>query len=533
MNQTPDCTPFYSDFGQFKDGYNREEAEAGIHKAFRLRQRERQQRYVKGLLLGSGLGDVAKRTVQKGLYQPQTTLLLPNGVTSTAAAVASGAAELEELEERGGMSEAMLGGIVTPSDMALLSTSPANVMNQFTKAEVEVRNLVEVQHQLEGNLKVAEECLASRCSPFTFETLLESLSVALCVVEEGDPKIEVTLPIQNGEAGPLHGAEAVMAYVREYVTPLTMALVTTLYATEWMLQYTMTFVNTIVVENEEEAQLRDELLARCVRWLGKIDRFVAFAFALELMSESYEAFLDLRNASEQHIEGLLNSIQREISAVFLLPFPQRRKGLLRREERIKKRLQCALKLLADLDISWFPSVKLQKEWKDEFLTQMYSRVHTVIAPAYFSASLGFIDETLYTFMPSGRVVAKRTLPSFARGSSARRTSVKTSMAKVLVVTQVENRRVKEKLNLRQIAMLVKGLASNVVGLQLCMGARFMLRQCEAEYDTRWGFSMNYPPDSHDAVRDSAGIVPRFTELLRGHVRVRAEYQMGMLRHFVV
>ncbi|RNF05580.1 uncharacterized protein Tco025E_07753 [Trypanosoma conorhini] len=533
MDQTPVGTPFYAAFGDFKGGYNRKEAEAGIHEAFRSRQRERQQRYVKQLMLGSGLGSAAKRTVQDGVYQPQTVLLLPNEVTSTAAAVTAGPAVPEEIGERGGAGEKLLGGIVPPPDLALLSTSPSSVMNQFTKAEVEVHNLVEIRRQLEDNLKVAEEYIARGCAPFTFETVLESLSMALSVLEEGDAQIQVTLPMQADDPEPLHGAEAVMAYVREYVTPLTLTLVTTLYATEWMLQYTMTFINSVLVENEEDAKLREELLARCVRWLGKIDQFVASAFALELMSDSYEAFLDLRSLSEQKIEGLLNSIERDLSAVFLLPFPQRRKGLLERDETIKKRLQRVLQLLTDVETSWIPSVKLQKEWKDDFLTQMYSRIHTFIAPGYFSASLGFIDESLYTFLKGDRAAAKRSSMTTPRGGSARRNSPKKPMLSLLVATQVENRRVEEKLNFRQIAMLVKGSASNVVGLQLCMGTRFMLRQCEAEYDERWGFSMNYPPDSHDAVRDAVEAVPRFTDLLRGHVRARTEYQMEMLRHFVV
>ncbi|RNC52871.1 hypothetical protein TcCL_ESM09845, partial [Trypanosoma cruzi] len=154
MDESPVGTPFYAAFGEFKDGYNREEAEAGIHEAFRLRQRARQKNYVKELMLGSGLGKAAKRTVQSGLYQPQTALYLPTNVVSAAAAVADAGDVSEECEESGDADEDPIGKFLMPPGLALLSNSPSSVMNKFTRTEVEVQTLVEVERQLEENIKV-------------------------------------------------------------------------------------------------------------------------------------------------------------------------------------------------------------------------------------------------------------------------------------------------------------------------------------------------------------------------------------------
>ncbi|PWV00182.1 hypothetical protein C4B63_7g271 [Trypanosoma cruzi] len=533
MDESPVGTPFYAAFGEFKDGYNREEAEAGIHEAFRLRQRARQKTYVKELMLGSGLGKAAKRTVQSGLYQPQTALYLPTNVVSAAAAVADAGDVSEECEESGDADEDPIGKFLMPPGLALLSNSPSSVMNKFTRTEVEVQTLVEVERQLEENIKVAEESVARECASFSFENLLESLSLALAVVEEGDAQIQVKLPVQQEDAVPLHGAEAVMAYFREHMAPITLTLLATLYATEWMLQYTMTFINSMFIENEKEAQLREELLARCVRWLGKINRFVAFAFALEMASESYEAFAEMHSLAEQHTEELLNGIEGDINSALLLSFPKRRQGLLGRDGRIKKRLQQLLQLLHDVETSWLPTVKLQRDWKDEFLTRMYSRIHTVIAPGYLSAQLGFIDESLYEFVVDGTVLQKQNAMNVTRSSNGQHTSFRQSLPRILVATQVERRIVDEKLTFQQIGMLVRGSASRVIGLQLCMGTRFILRQCDTEYDAQWGFSMSHSQDSPNAVRDAVESVSCFMESLKMQLKEQMDYQMGMLRHFLI
>ncbi|KEG12287.1 hypothetical protein DQ04_01831050 [Trypanosoma grayi] len=519
MEQSTGDTPFYSDFGQFKEGYNREEAEAGINDAFHKRQLLRQELYLKELMLGSGLGHAAERTVHGRLYQPQAALQTTTDVAATTVAA-----------ERGDV-ESAANACATQSDMALLDTSPSSVMKQFTKVEVEVQSLKEVHQQLDDNMRIAEDSIAQGCKPHTFDAVLESLSIVLTILEEGDARTQVRLPMQEESAVPLQGAEAVMRYAQQYITPLALTLVNTLYATEWMLQYTMTFINSLVAKDEEEAQLRMELLARCVRWLGKIDQFVAFAFAFELKWQAYETFSTLRDSAERFIGGLIRSVEKDMANVLLVSFPKRRKQLLLLEAGIRERLQRIISFLHQIETEWMPDMKVQMDWKDEFLSQIMEKIHTVIAPAFLSASLGFIDDSLYKLVAGKSRLGFRSANSSIRSGGSRRSLPPRALPNVSVATQVEDGRVEEKLSFQQIGMTVKRSASLVVGLQLCMGARYVLQQCGVEHDERWGFSLGESPDAPNAIRDAAEDVVRLRESIQQRVRERTEQQAEALRVF--
>ncbi|KAH9577270.1 hypothetical protein LSM04_001577 [Trypanosoma melophagium] len=525
MEESLNNVPFYSSFGTFEHGYNREEAKAGMNNAFRLHQRQRrgQDRYLKDLLLGTGLGVAAEKSVQEGIYEPQAALN-----TCTNVPIAEEAEIIESTTKTIVPDSKKNEGVTSgkkPSvaaDMEHLDVSPVNFMKEFTKTEVKVQSLKEVEQQLEENLAVAEKSIANLCSPFTFDVVLESLSTALSIVEEGDARIQVKLSMQEEDDLNLEGAEAVMDFVQDRITPIALSLVTTLHATEWMLQYTMTFINSLVTKDEEEAYLQLELLARCVRWLAKIDQFVTFSTAIELKWDVYKAFSQLRDSAEEHIGSVLDSIEDDIASVLLASFPKRRQVLILLEEGIRERLQQVLTFLNDIESNWLPDVQLQREWKEEFLTRMLQRIHIVIAPGFLSASLGFIDESLYKLVPDDAAVGRSL-------HGANRRHEQPPM--VSTATLVETRRVVEGLSFQQIAVAVKGSASRVVGLQLCMAARFVLRQCDAEYDTRWGFSMSNSPDAHDPVTSAAGEIARFTNSMQQRVRERASQQMDALRHF--
>ncbi|ORC93716.1 uncharacterized protein TM35_000015930 [Trypanosoma theileri] len=525
MEPSSDNMPFYSSFGNFEQGYNREEAKAGMNNAFRLYQRQRrgQDRYLKELMLGTGLGVAAEKSVQDGIYEPQAALHTSSNGPIAAEAVVLDSTTKTIASDSKKNEEGTSGKKSSVAEMERLGTFPINLMKEFTKAEVKVQSLKEVEQQLKENIAVAEKSIADLCNPFTFDVILDSLSTALSIVEDGDAKIQVKLSIQEEEEEKLEGAEAVMEFAQKYITPIVLSLVTTLHATEWMLQYTMTFINSLSAKDEEEAYLQLELLAQCVRWLGKIDQFVAFSTALELKWEVYEAFSQLRDSAEEHIGSVLDSIEDDLNTVLLESFPKRRQVLLLHEGGIRERLQKVLTFLHDIESNWLPDVQLQREWKDEFLTRMLHRIHTVIAPGFLSASLGFIDESLYKLVPDDTAVGRSTQ------SASRRHGQSPPM--VSTATQVETRRVTEELNFQQIAVSVKGSASRVVGIQLCMAARFVLRQCDAEYDKKWGFSMSNSPDAYDPVTNAAGEITRFTNSMQQRARERASQQMDALRYF--
>ncbi|AAZ10747.1 uncharacterized protein TEOVI_000809700 [Trypanosoma equiperdum] len=513
--------PFFMEFGDFKNGYNREEAEAGINEAIRKQRKLRLQSHVEGIMLGCGIGEAAKQSVHKGVYKPQTTIN-PSLLCEEDAQPSAGG---DEVNSNNGGSRPC-----PPLDgAALLETSPSAVMKDFATVDVQVETLQEVAEQLDQNIRVARERIGQGCAPFTFEDVLEALTIVLTVVEKGDPTVKVLLPIQPEGSEPLEGAEEVADFAYSNIVPLTVALSSTIYATEWMLQYTLTFINSIGVETEEEAQLHLELRARCVRLLGEINRFTAFAIAFKMKCEMYVAFDDLRNETEFNIGGILDSVEEDLKETMQLQFPRRRRRVLKVQRSIFKRLQRALVLLHELDTCWTPVMMLQKVWKDEFLAESYERIYTIIAPTFFSATLGFVDSSLYIESDSSNSVPEPNNPSCPiqrapsqcsisrhgrQVGSAKPRVVAERQSKKLVLGQVKTLRVEEKRSFEKISYLVKGTVNRTVGMQLCLGARYSLVEFGEEHDKNWDFVANEPKDPQDVNAYVMELVKKFIRILR-------------------
>ncbi|EPY19630.1 hypothetical protein STCU_09358 [Strigomonas culicis] len=274
----------------------------------------------------------------------------------------------------------------------------------------------------------------------------------------------------------LEGAEEVLAFVRNNVFPVAYQVLTVTHAAQWVIHYTVAFLRTMIAQNEKEARVRVDLLARCVRLLGGTESFSALLLSLESKTEEYDSFWILRETAELHLTSLLDDIERGLTAVLACRFPLRRARLFMMERGVRVKLQRALLFINEMDYNWSPNVAFHAEWKQIFLSGIFKRIHTVVEPLFAFCSLGFIDSCLYDSVTDGRLFSQRApsgkSPTFPRARS---------LAYDCTI---------ERLSFLQIGMGVKGVASLVVGLQLCMGARYVLKQCSPAYDEQWGFHMD-------------------------------------------
>jgi hypothetical protein len=389
--------------------------------------------------------------------------------------------------------------------------------------------LYDGQAEVEENINMVEAALSHQCSPLSFATLLDALSHALEAMERGYLTEDLCVPVcqdiaseREGEvraflqsavaaapsataldaasppsssspspsagpspdAGPpgattvvLHGAMEVEAYTRQFLLPKAYKAIAIAHAAEWMLQYTMAYLRTVEAVDMEEAQVRLVLLGRCVRLLGEMEGFSSVLLSLEAKSQEYAGFLALKETAETHLSTLLGEVESSLDAILGSPFPSRRSRLLLVEREMQKKLQRALLLLNEIDYSWTPTAHFHWAWKAQFLSMTFQRIHGAIAHKYMRCSMGFIDDALYDQVSDTRITGRYM------GASP-------IQPKVARARQVEYEKVTEGLTLQQISMSVKGVASLVVGEQVCMGARYIVRQCTPEFDAAWGFHMD-------------------------------------------
>ncbi|KPA82401.1 hypothetical protein ABB37_03477 [Leptomonas pyrrhocoris] len=385
--------------------------------------------------------------------------------------------------------------------------------NSFSDGRVEV----------EENINIVEEALSHQCSPLDFATLLDAISRALEVMERGHLDEDLCVPDcheveeeegKRAEEGAqdhvkdhvspspaaaakagsttapspstvaskvenivLHGALEVEAYTRECLLPKAYKAIAIAHSAEWMLQYTMAFMRTAEAVDATEAEKRLVLLGRCVRLLGDTENFSSVLLSLEAKSEEYAGFVALKEIAETHLWSMLDEAESSLDAILGLPFPARRSRLLLIEWGMQKKLQRALLLLNEIDYSWTPTAYFHWAWKVQFISSTFQRIHGGIAHKYMRCSMGFIDDSLYDQVTDTRITGRYM------GASP-------IQPKVARARQVEYEKVTEGLTLQQIGMTVKGVASLVVGEQVCMGARYMVRQSTKDFDAAWGFHMD-------------------------------------------
>lgn len=527
--------------------YSRDALNKDLSEGFRQQQRAARERQVEHLALAKGLGELAVSSLKDGLYNPRKALppLRPEekkmfermDFKDWRTARQVGRDDGQRKESTGVVGAAALGATYSgPPAEQLAASLPSLVssccedlkescpgavttfLQHLRSTSRATRNLYDARAEVEDNIRMVEEALSHQCAPLSFATLLDAVARALEAMERGVLTDDLTLPdcheeeegeehaelhaddntasaatrgIESGDAAPtaassasvtiktvlLHGAVEVEAYTREFLLPKAYKAIAIAHSAEWMLQYTMAFLRTTEAADTEEAYLRLTLLGRCVRLLGDTENFSSVLLSLEAKSEEYAGFTALRETADAHLQELLDGVEDTLDAILAQPFPTRRSRLLLVERGVQKKLQRALLFLNEIDYSWTPTVHFHWAWKMQFLSSTFHRIHAAITRKYMQCSMGFVDDVLYDQVADTRITG--------RYMGASPVQPKVSRAR-----QVEYEKVTEGLTLQQIGMAVKGMASLVVGEQVCMGARYIVRQSTADFDAAWGFHMD-------------------------------------------
>ncbi|CCW60715.1 unnamed protein product [Phytomonas sp. EM1] len=490
-----------------------------IREEFQEQQRLRRERQLRGLVLGKGLGERAERMIFKGFYRPQMVLdegnlrERPDGCSTTT--YSNVPSFLPEISQGKAFDNSLnrtflnsdnsgpglrsfdshpLSDAGTPMHLeATVSTPGCLLGNGPSEAETpqSISKFQESCAEIRDSIDNLEYELDSLCVPHTtFNSFLDVLSRALELVERGNLKEEFILTKDDFDMGsgsiggpsedkaPIHlvGAEEVMEYVLENMIETSFELAPVTHTAQWVLQFTITFLRSLVAITEEDAYLRLELLARCVRLLGSTEHFSATLLTFAFLIEEYNAFYELATSVEDNIGSLLSEVESMLDEVLMVDFPYRRAKLQKVDKVIKLKLQRVIMLINEVDSSWRPTIYFHLFWKDTFLSRSFFRIHNIISQRYVYCSYGFVDEALYTKIFDSRVTGRvlGTMPS---------------QPQIVLARRVEYERVIEGLTYQQIGMSVKGHSSRVVGYQICMGARYVLRQFTPDFDKAWGFKM--------------------------------------------
>ena len=154
------------------------------------------------------------------------------------------------------------------------------------------------------------------------------------------------------------------------------------------------------------------------------------------------------------------------------PFPDQRSILRQYNKEIHRAVAKAVAAVTEFDRNWTSNVEVHNLWKSNFMDDCYRRIHQNVARLHAAASLGFVDPSLYLLVRDPAAVAAHDFRK-----------------RVMIASLVEEMKTVQDLSFGAIAASINGLSSEVVGLQLCMGARYILGATGRDDDERWGFSM--------------------------------------------
>ncbi|GET92382.1 hypothetical protein, conserved [Leishmania tarentolae] len=521
--------------------YSRDALEKELREGFRKQQqRVNRVRQVEQVALAKGLGEPAVTSLKDGLYVPHKVLPplkpeekklferidimkcfqhaernLEDSVVAPLPPLQENTVEQQPMQNQDHQALAEAGAedalgtslSSTPSSLAALehncSEDVRQFLHQLRSTSRATSSLRDARAEVEDNIQVVEEALLRQSAPLSFENLLDTSARLLTAMERGELTEKVVVPvcvdvsITSGEGNPeipadpasppsssscpetcvLHGAIEVETYTRKHLLPRAYQVISIAHTAEWILQYTMVYLRTTVAVNKDEAFTRLTLLARCVRLLGDIENFSSILLSLETKCEEYAGFVQLKDTAEKHLRTLLDDVEDSLDGILSAPFPSRRSRLLLLECGMQKKLQRALLFLNEIDYSWTPHVRFHWMWKVELLSTSFHRIHGPISRKHMQCSKGFVDECLYERVSDTRI-------------SGRFMGASPIQPKVLRAQQVEYERITEGLTFQQIGMSIKGIASLLVGEQLCMGARYILHQSTKEFDKIWGFPMD-------------------------------------------
>lgn len=532
------------DFLDDKNAYNPAVLEDKLREGFRKRRflsKHAKDRQVDQMVMGKGLGTTAVESLKEGLYVPRKVLppldpkerqlfdrdilfskihdIAPTVEASAATKLHQSSKEGEPHETQEAVSDAAaVFASSTGGPPSLLSANSSSsylgevcfggtyaFLHQLRSSHRVSNNISDARSDIDDNVTMTEASLSKLSAPLTFNEIISTASHLLLAMERGklteevqvqwsrlpsDSNVdnssfameydgEITTPPLKDDLTTvtLQGAEEVEQFVRKSLLPKAYEVIATAHSAEWVLQYTVAFLRATPATNDYEAQMRLKLLSRCIRLLGNMETLSSILLSLEAKCEEYSGFTALSDTAEFHLGSLLTDIERTLDAVLVCPFPSRRGRLFLVENSMKKKLQRALLFLNEIDYSWSPNVEFHWKWKMKFLSDAFYRIHRNITLKYMTCSIGFIHESLYE-----RVVDSRI--------SGRPTGSAPTQPRVLVAQQIEYDRVIEKLSLQQVGMTYKGMASIIVGWQLCMAARYILRQSTSDFDPQWRFPMN-------------------------------------------
>lgn len=335
------------------------------------------------------------------------------------------------------------------------------------------KSIVDHRPQIARSISDTILKLSEMLSPFSFFDFLTSCTQALSILNDGDPDCVVTLSIQPPGEAPLVGAEQVMMYVKTNIFERAQEIGSSINAAEWVLRYTIAFVNAQVAVDEADALAREDILSECVQLLSDFKMITTTVLSLGSKSRHYEEFAQLREWTEAQADALITPIEDRFDVILRrCPFPDQRALLKRHYKNLEHMTVNAVKFLCGFDCQWSSTIPYHAEWKSDFLNRSFLRLHGDIATSWMAASLGFVDPILTLLVKSDH------------GQNPHEFRKRISMAaKVEYMVAVEG------ISFYNVAITCKGVASTVVGLQLCMGSRYLLDETTNEHDEKWGFSM--------------------------------------------
>lgn len=332
--------------------------------------------------------------------------------------------------------------------------------------------IVQHQPQIAKSISDTVKKLSEMLSPYSFYDFLASCTQALQILNEGDPDCVVSLPVQSSDEPPLVGAEQVMVYVKTNIFERAQEIGSSVYAAEWVLRYIVSFVNAQVAIDEADALAREEIISECVQLVADLKTLTTSVLSLGSKSRHYEEFAQLREWTESQADALITPLENKFEFILRqCPFPEQRSLLKRHFKRLEHMTVNAVKFLCGFDSQWSSTIPFHAAWKEDFLNRSFLRLHGTVATSWMASSLGFVDPIL-------------TMLVKAESQNPREYRKRISMAaKVEYMVAVEGA------DFYSVALSCKGVASSVVGLQLCMGSRYLLDETSREFDDKWGFEM--------------------------------------------
>jgi hypothetical protein len=275
-------------------------------------------------------------------------------------------------------------------------------------------------------------------------------------------------------APPTKDSLTALEFTKQRLLPALAEMGQHLYRLEWGARYVIAFLDSLFAMNEHDAWIRDAVAGRCVTLGYQAQAIQRAALLLQDNVARHEDFANIRTSSEACAENLLAPTESMLKSILTTcPFRDQRTLLKQCQPTITAAVNKATLFFQEFDSTWVSFITFHEEWKISFLDSGFCRLQG-IAHSWLTASLGFVDPVL-----NRQVLDQNTrdVASYKR---------KISMAEV-----VRRLVVNSGADFSSVSVEVKGVSSRIVGLQLCMGARYLCEQTSEKFDNIWGFSMSY------------------------------------------